>query len=98
MLPLDEGQPSEWKILLRLAAIAGGQGAHADLAAFDDQDWTTSPEPLERIADRTDTLRRYALLTPAMEARLTPVDRHLYRAGLHGADEAGLFRPGQAKP
>ncbi len=31
-----EGRPAEWEILLRLAAIAGGQGATADLGALDD--------------------------------------------------------------
>jgi len=30
------GQPQEWEILLRLAAIAAGQGADADLAAWDE--------------------------------------------------------------
>jgi anaerobic selenocysteine-containing dehydrogenase len=30
------GQPPEWKTLLRLAAIASGQGANADLDALDD--------------------------------------------------------------
>jgi anaerobic selenocysteine-containing dehydrogenase len=29
------GQPAEWEILLRLTAIATGQGAHADVAAID---------------------------------------------------------------
>jgi anaerobic selenocysteine-containing dehydrogenase len=30
------GQPQEWEILLRLAAIAAGQGADADIAAWDE--------------------------------------------------------------
>ncbi|HEX6311308.1 MAG TPA: molybdopterin-dependent oxidoreductase [Acidimicrobiia bacterium] len=33
---LEPGQMPEWEILLRLAAIAGGQGAGADPAALDD--------------------------------------------------------------
>jgi anaerobic selenocysteine-containing dehydrogenase len=36
VLPLDEGQPAEWEILLRLAAVLSGAGADADLAAIDD--------------------------------------------------------------
>jgi anaerobic selenocysteine-containing dehydrogenase len=31
------GRPAEWEILLRLAAIASGKGARADLAALDDE-------------------------------------------------------------
>jgi anaerobic selenocysteine-containing dehydrogenase len=33
---LPEGQQPEWRTLLRLAAIASGQGAEADVAALDD--------------------------------------------------------------
>jgi anaerobic selenocysteine-containing dehydrogenase len=36
VLPRPEGRPAEWEILLRLLAIAGGQGARADLAKLDD--------------------------------------------------------------
>lgn len=36
VLPLDEGQPDEWEILARLAAIAAGLGVEADVAALDD--------------------------------------------------------------
>ncbi len=33
---LEPGEMPEWQIMLRLAAIAGGQGAHADIGALDD--------------------------------------------------------------
>ena len=33
----EPGRPAEWEILLRLAAIARGQGAHADIHALDDE-------------------------------------------------------------
>jgi anaerobic selenocysteine-containing dehydrogenase len=33
---LGPGEIAEWEIILRLAAIAAGQGAHADIDAFDD--------------------------------------------------------------
>jgi len=36
VLPLDEGQPDEWEILLRLSAVFAGEGADADIAALDD--------------------------------------------------------------
>ncbi len=36
VLPLPDGTPDEWRVLLRLAAVVAGQGADADLDAFDD--------------------------------------------------------------
>ena len=36
VLPLDEGQPSEWEIMLRLSAVVAGEGLDADLTAIDD--------------------------------------------------------------
>jgi anaerobic selenocysteine-containing dehydrogenase len=35
-LPLPEGAMTEWEVLLRLAGIAGGAGAHPDLAGLDE--------------------------------------------------------------
>ncbi|HJR18187.1 MAG TPA: molybdopterin-dependent oxidoreductase, partial [Actinomycetota bacterium] len=35
-LPLPEGAMTEWEVLLRLAGIAGGAGAHPDLVALDE--------------------------------------------------------------
>src|SRR4029453_11282472 len=35
ILPRAEGQPDEWETVLRLAAIAAGQGPDADLDAWD---------------------------------------------------------------
>jgi anaerobic selenocysteine-containing dehydrogenase len=36
VFPVDDGELDEWRILLRLAAIASGQGATADVDALDD--------------------------------------------------------------
>jgi len=63
-----------------------------NLAVFDKYNWMISDEPLERIADRTDEIRRYALLTREMIEGLSPVDERLFKAGLQGAKEAGLFK------
>jgi hypothetical protein len=64
-----------------------------DLVAFDRWDWLASDEALERIARRTEQMRRYPLLTSSMPARLSPVDERSFRAGLLGAEPGGLFRP-----
>ena len=36
VLPLEDGQPDEWEILAKLALIAQGQGADADVSGLDD--------------------------------------------------------------
>ncbi len=36
ILELEDGRPHEWEIILRLAAIAAGQGADADIEAWDE--------------------------------------------------------------
>ena len=36
VLELPEGQPHEWEVILRLAAIAAGQGPDADIEAWDE--------------------------------------------------------------
>ncbi len=64
-----------------------------NLEMFDSFDWMTNDESLDRIARRLDEIRRYHLLTPKMTAGLSPVDERLYKAGLQGANEAGLYKP-----
>ena len=36
VLQLEDDRPAEWELMLRLAAIAAGQGADADIEAWDD--------------------------------------------------------------
>jgi len=55
--------------------------------------WMVRDEPMERIAQRLDEIRRVPVLTPQMIANLLPVDERSYRAGLMGVNEAGLHRP-----
>jgi hypothetical protein len=78
--------------LARERTLVGYTGP-LSLAPFDRLHWTVSDEYLERIAERTERVRRIELITPAMHGRLTPVDERSYRAGLLGADAAGLFKP-----
>jgi hypothetical protein len=53
----------------------------------------TSDEPLERIGERLDGIRKVPLLTRRMIAGLSLVDERAYRAGLVGTNRAGLFQP-----
>ncbi len=63
------------------------------LKPFDRLKWMTEDEHLERIAERIDQMPRVSLITDDMAAQLSPVDDRSYRAGLLGADDAGLFKP-----
>jgi anaerobic selenocysteine-containing dehydrogenase len=80
------GQPAEWEILLRLAAIASGRGAQADLAAYDDE--LTAAEVRKLAGEHTEAVLRAVSAWRGPE-RL--VDLAL-RAGPYG-DAFGL-RPG----
>ena len=64
-----------------------------NLKVFDNQDWMTRDEPLEEIAKRLDEIAQVPLLTGPMIAGLSLVDERSFRAGLLGANEAGLYQP-----
>lgn len=57
--------------------------------------WRTATEDLDPIGDKLDALRHTRVMTPAMERGLAPVDPRLLAAGLLGANEKGLWRPGK---
>lgn len=64
-----------------------------NLTAFDRYQWLSRDETMDRIAQRLWAMPRTALLTRSMIAGLSPMDERSYRAGLLGADQAGLFVP-----
>lgn len=64
-----------------------------DLKAFDRLHWMTEDRTMEMIASRLDEVRRFPILTKRMIALLSPVDERSLKAGLLGANEAGLYRP-----
>jgi hypothetical protein len=68
-----------------------------DLKTFDRRQWMTRDETMELISQRLDEIRRVHLLTKPMIARLSPVDVLSSRAGLFGANKAGLYRPPRKK-
>lgn len=64
-----------------------------NLKVFDKFNWMASDAHLEDIAQRLDAIRRIFVVTPAMADGLSLLDERSYRAGLVGANEAGLYRP-----
>jgi len=64
-----------------------------NLKSFDKDHWMTSDEYLERIADRLGEIRNFPVVAPEMAARLSPLDRRSYQAGMLGVDKAGLYKP-----
>ena len=64
-----------------------------NLKSFDRLNWMTADEAMERIAKRTDEIRRVMLIDAEMEKRLSLVDDRSYQAGLIGADPNGIYKP-----
>jgi hypothetical protein len=67
--------------------------APLNLSAFDKLHWMTRDEPLDRIGERLDEIRKVRVLTSRMVARLSPMDKRTYRAGMLGVNRAGLYKP-----
>ncbi len=67
--------------------------APLDLSRFDDLGWETGDEGLEPIAARLDAIRHFPLLSERQAARLAPVERRFFSAGLSGANWKGLYKP-----
>lgn len=68
-----------------------------NLRSFDRFGWQVKDEPLERISRRLDRMKKKVLISPQVSRKLSLVDLRSYRAGLLGAEEMGLFRPGRKK-
>jgi hypothetical protein len=64
-----------------------------NLRSFDKDGWMYRREPLESIARRLDTLKRFMLLNRSMIRRLNRMDPRSYRSGLDGSITDGLYRP-----
>jgi hypothetical protein len=64
-----------------------------DLRAFDRRRWEVSDEPLDAVADKLDAIRQVRVMPAHRTAGLALVDERSFRAGLLGADDAGLYRP-----
>jgi hypothetical protein len=63
-----------------------------NLRTFDRLEWMGSDTGLERLADGMDRYRVHPIITDEMAAVLTLTDERSLRAGLMGANPAGLFK------
>lgn len=69
-----------------------------DLRRFDATSWRTRDDQIETVIVRAlDRARHHALLGTTAIRALTSVDERSYRAGLLGADAAGLYAAGRLK-
>ena len=64
-----------------------------NLKTFDKLDWMTRDETMDVIAEKLSAIRKVTVVTPKMAARLQPVDKRSFEAGLMGSNAAGLFKP-----
>lgn len=64
-----------------------------NLARFDYLDWMFSDDYLDEVADATDKLRKYKLLTKKQISYLSLMDEKAYKAGMLGINHKGLFIP-----
>jgi hypothetical protein len=64
-----------------------------NLERFDYLNWMFSDEHLDDIADATETLRKYNLLTKKQLAYISPIDQRTYDAGMLGVVPEGIYVP-----
>ena len=62
-----------------------------NLSRLDSLNWETDEHGVAVIEERLHQRRRYALLTPAMVKRLSPMDERAYQAGMHGTNVEQSF-------
>jgi len=63
-----------------------------NLTPLDSLGWSVKDEPMDRIANALDKRRRIPVITDEAVRHLSLVDERSRKAGLLGADEAGLFK------
>lgn len=68
-----------------------------DLKIFDRHQWMTQDDTMELISNKLDEVRRVMVLTRPMISSLSKVDERSCKAGLYGANKAGLSVPPRKK-
>jgi len=66
--------------------------APIDISRFDRTGWRIDDAAVEPIVAALDRARHYPLLSDEAARELLPIDERSYRAGMLGANEAGLYR------
>ncbi len=64
-----------------------------DLATLDHLDWMRRDDAMESIAALLERRAVTNVINPRMVARLAPIDRRAFRAGMMGAVRAGIYVP-----
>jgi len=64
-----------------------------DLSEYDAIDWTKSDPALDVIGERLGKIRIFKIISPAIARTLSPVDERTYKAGMLGANKAGIYKP-----
>jgi hypothetical protein len=64
-----------------------------DLSVYDSRNWEKTDEDLEFIGDKLESMRHYTLVTDKMINNLSKASDIMLKAGMLGANEAGLFKP-----
>lgn len=64
-----------------------------DLTKYDAADWETHEATVDAIEKHLHRMRVRHIITPAMAARLSPMDERAYHAGMQGTNPEGLYRP-----
>jgi hypothetical protein len=64
-----------------------------DLSVYNSRNWQTTEEDLEFIGDRLNVIRHYPVVSEKSIERLNKASDIMMKAGMLGANEAGLFKP-----
>lgn len=62
-----------------------------NLCQYDALDWEVNEDAVAVIENKLHSMRKYALLSPAMIRNLSPVDERSYQAGMHGTNVSQSF-------
>ncbi len=65
-----------------------------DLSTLKHKDWPTTDNDLEYIGNKIESLCHFPVVNDKMIGKLRPVSESMLKAGLLGAVEKGLYKPG----
>lgn len=68
-----------------------GYSSPINLKKFDKLNWMTSEAQLDIIANASDSLKKYSIISPKQIKKLSRCDERIYKAGLLFSDPEGLY-------